>query len=258
VTDEREDIQSTARDVLLAQRLVELADTLVADYDVVDLLDTLVHTCVEVLPTSQAGLLLLQGKRLEVLASTNEGTRILELFQLHGEAGPCYEAATTGRSVSIDDLSADGQRWPKFAQAAQRTGFYSVHAIPMKLRDETIGALNLFGDLGHVLSDEDRKVGKAIADIATIGILQQRSIHRISLVAEQLQAALTSRVIIEQAKGLLAEFAQLDMESAFRAMRQYSREHNLKMSRVADQLVQRRLDPAVVINKSPNTPIQRS
>jgi GAF domain-containing protein len=238
-----------SRDVLLAQRLVELADTLVDDYDVVDLLDVLVHAAVELLPVSESGLLLLdQGGGLEVLASTSEATRVIELLQLQSaEGGPCIECVRTGSVVSVGDLGAEGQRWPRFASQAMSVGFRTVHAVPMRLRSEVIGGLNLFGQRGAGLSSADRRVAQALADVATIGILQQRSIHRVSLVAEQLQAALTTRVVIERAKGVLAEFGQLDMETAFAAMRSFARSSNRKLGEVANGLVQRRLDPVRVL-----------
>jgi len=235
------------RDALLAQRFVTLADTLVDDYDVVDLLDRLVHAIVELLPVQQAGLLLLDDSQdPQLLASTSESTRVLELFQLQSsEGGPCLECLHTGAPVSVDDL-ASHESWPRFSQVALSLGFEAVHALPLRLRGDTIGALNLFGSRAR-LSGNDLQVGQSLADMATIGILQHRSSRQASIEAEQLQQALASRVVIEQAKGVLAEFAHVDMEVAFDSLRTYSRSRNLKLGEVARVIVERKLPPENVL-----------
>ncbi len=244
--------RSGHRDALLAERFVALADTLVDDYDVVDLLDQLVHAIVELLPVEQAGLLLLDERQEpQLLASTSESTRLLELFQLQSsEGGPCLECIHSGTPISVDDLASEGQRWPRFSEVGLSLGFEAVHALPLRLRRETIGALNLFGRRAR-LTDDDLAVGQSLADMATIGILQQRSTQRASLEAEQLQQALTSRVAIEQAKGVLAEFGAVDMETAFDSLRTYSRSRNLKISEVAQSLVQRTLGPEAIVSRRP-------
>jgi GAF domain-containing protein len=233
----------SGRDALLAQRFVALADTLVDDYDVVDLLDQLVHAIVELLPVEHAGLLLLdEHQEPQLLASTSESTRLLELFQLQSaEGGPCLECISQGTPISVQDLASQGQRWPRFSEVGLSLGLQSVHALPLRLRREIIGALNLFGR-STPLTDSDLSVGQSLADMATIGILQQRSTARASLEAEQLQRALASRIIIEQAKGVLAEFGGVGMGTAFDSLRAYSRSRNLKISEVARGLVERTHD----------------
>ena len=236
------------RDVLLARKFVTLADTLVDDFDVAELLEELVHAIVELLPVHHAGLLLLdEFNDAHLVASTSETTRLLEYFQLQsGEGGPCLECLRRGIPVSVDDLSAESQQWPEFARLGTRMGFGAVHALPLLLRQDVIGALNLFGSAGE-LTATDLVVAQCLADTATIGILQQRTTHRLAVEAEQLQLALNSRVVIEQAKGILSEFGRLDMDDAFAALRSYSRDHNVKIREVAHALVDRSISPHVVL-----------
>lgn len=223
--------------VELADVLVELADTLVDHFDVIDFLHVLTQRCVQLLDVSAAGLLLTDAQgSLQVVAASTERTRLLELFQLQTDQGPCVDCFHTGQPVSVADLAAAG-RWPQFAVAAAEAGFTSVHAVPMRLRKEVIGALNLFGTHAGALDAGRLRVGQALADVATIGLLQQRAIHRRDLLAEQLQAALNSRVMIEQAKGVLAERWQVDMDRAFDVLRSYSRDHNRRLSELAQAIV---------------------
>ena len=235
------------REQLLAETFVTLADTLVDDYDVVDLLHQLVDACVNLLGVTAAGLLLDdQRGNLAVVASSNEETRLLEVLQLQSDAGPCLDCVRTGAPVSVDDLNADQDRWPAFAAAAMSIGFRSVAAVPLRLRTETLGALNMFHSAPQPVALSDRRLAQALADVATIGILQRRSTHRSTMMAEQLQHALNSRIVIEQAKGVLAERNGVDMDAAFTALRRYARNHNRKLSELALDVVRGEVDPTAV------------
>jgi transcriptional regulator with GAF, ATPase, and Fis domain len=221
-------------DQLLAKTFVELADNLVADFDLIDFLRLLTDRCVAVLGVSAAGVLLAdRNGELRVMAASSEEARLLELFQLQNDEGPCLECFHTGTAVTVRDLSTQAGRWPRFVAQAQRTGFTAVQALPMRLRDDVVGALNLFSS-GPGLSDPAAvPLGQALADVATISLLQQRSTQVSTLLNEQLQTALNSRVLIEQAKGKLAERLDIDMEQAFTALRGYARAHQRRLSDVA-------------------------
>jgi GAF domain-containing protein len=218
---------------------VALADTLVDDYDVVEFAQDLVENCVSLLDVDSAGLMLddLRGG-LQMLASTSEQTRMLELLQIQSDAGPCLQAYRTGQQVLVDDLRSDTDRWPEFAARASAEGFGSVIAIPLRLRSERIGALNLFRRGTGMMTDSDLLVAQALADVATIGILHQRVLTRGALVNSQLQTALNSRVLIEQAKGVLAERQGLDMDQAFVQLRTMARSSNRHLSDTARAVIE--------------------
>ena len=221
----------------LVETFVDLADTLVDDFDVIDFLHVLVERCVELLDVDAAGLLLAdQHGHLQLIASSNDQVRLLELFQLQNDQGPCLDAFNTGAQVSNADLTADAP-WPRFSAAATAAGFAAVDALPMRLRREVVGALNLFRSRPGELNDLTLRTARALADVATIGILQERSIRHHEVLTEQLQTALNSRVIIEQAKGLIAERLSLDMNGAFALLRDYARSRNLKLSAVARAVI---------------------
>jgi transcriptional regulator with GAF, ATPase, and Fis domain len=225
---------------LLSTTFVELTDTMVAGFDMIDFLHVLTGRSVRLLQVSAAGLLLADsGGELQVVAASNEEARLLELFQLQSDEGPCLDCYRSGQPVSAAEVAAEAQRWPRFAAAAQEAGFAAVQALPMRLRDQVIGALNLFSAAPGALGPADLGVGQALADVATISLLHERSMRQSSVLAEQLQVALDSRVIIEQAKGVLAERLGLDMNQAFSLLRDQARNHNLRLSDVARSVVGR-------------------
>ena len=238
------------REALLARTFVELADTLVADFDVVDLLMLLTDRCVDVLDVGAAGLMLVAPEGdLRVMASSSEAMRVLELFELQAQEGPCLDAYRTGLPVVNQDLSTANGRWPRFAAEALAAGFRSVQALPMRLRGAVIGALNLFHVEPGEMRQADVDVAQALADVATIAVLQHRATLEAQVLNDQLNHALNSRIVIEQAKGMVAERRGLDMEQAFSALRSYARSHNLRLADVAGGVIDGsvfvpKLDPA--------------
>lgn len=227
----------SSRERTLARAFVTLADTLVADYDVIDLLHQLTLNCVELLPADAAGLLLSdQRGSLQVVSSSGEQAHLVDLFQLQTDEGPCLDCFRGSRQVTAPDLR-DVTDWPRFSAHTVETGYRSVYALPLRLRSETIGALNLFGIQPGALSADDLRIAQALADVATIGILQERAIRHHEVLAEQLQSALNSRVIIEQAKGVLAERGRLDLARTFDLLRDHARSTNQRLSDVARSVV---------------------
>jgi GAF domain-containing protein len=223
---------------LLTDTFVDLADTMVADFDIIDFLHMLTDRSVALLAASAAGVVLADPRgELRVAAASNEAAGMIELFQIQNDEGPCLECFRSGHSVTAADLAGPQQQWPRFAAAAIAAGFRTVEALPMRLRDQVIGALNLFRATPGPFDPEDLRIGQALADVATIGLLQERNLRRSETIAEQLQAALNSRVIIEQAKGKLAERLATDMDGAFRLLRDHARTTNQRLTDVARDFV---------------------
>jgi transcriptional regulator with GAF, ATPase, and Fis domain len=224
-------------EIALTDVFVELADTLVDDFDMTDFLHMLTERCVQLLGVSAAGLLLTDERgSLQLVAASSERTRVLELFQLQDDEGPCLDCFRGGEPVSVADLGAV-HRWPRFTAAAAAVGFSSVHALPMRLRNEVIGALNLFDVRSNTLDGGRLRVGQALADVATIGLLQQRAIRQRDTLTEQLQTALNSRVLIEQAKGVVAERLGANMDEAFTLLRRQARRTNQPMGALSQAIV---------------------
>ncbi len=232
------------REAELVRTFVEVADTLVDDFDLVDLLTLVADRCVEVLDVAAAGLMVagIDGD-LRVVASSSEAMRVLELFELQAEEGPCPECYRTGQPVVDLPLSVSDARWPRFAPRAIDAGFRSVYAFPMRLRADVIGAVNLFCADSSGLSVADVTAAQAFADIATIAILQHRAADDAQVINDQLTKALDSRVVIEQAKGIVAEGAHVPMEQAFGLLRSYARNHNLRLDTVARAVIDGTLRP---------------
>jgi transcriptional regulator with GAF, ATPase, and Fis domain len=227
---------------------VALASTLANGYDVVDLLDELTGDCARLLDIASAGLLLADDRGvLHVLAASSDVTRQLEAFQVQREDGPCLECFRTGSLVAATDLSQAADRWPQFVPAAVAAGFRSVHAVPMRLRESVLGALGLFGTTTGSLNDEDLALGQAFADVASVALVQDRAAADNAAVRDQLQVALTSRIAIEQAKGILSQVGNLEMKQAFDALRGYARSRGLRLSDVAADVVSRTLPPVDVL-----------
>lgn len=223
---------------LLAKTFVELADNLVADFDLIDFLRLLTDRCVGMLEVDAAGVLMAdRNGELRVMAASDEQVRLLELFQLQNAEGPCLECFHTGVPVTVPDLRTETGHWPRFVDRAGQHGFRSVQALPLRLRDEIVGALNLFRTAPGPFDPGSTSIAQALADVATISLLQQRSSRRSGALNEQLQTALNSRVIIEQAKGMLAERHSVDMERAFTALRRYARSHQVRLSDLARAFV---------------------
>lgn len=230
------------REGQLVDAFATLADTLVDDYDAVELLQTLVDNCRDLLDVTAAGILLadLDGN-LEVVASTSEASRLVEVMQLSAQAGPCIDCYTTGAAVSVPDIRESPDKWSRFRDSAHEQGFASVFALPMRLRETTIGALNLLRAETGELNERDVRAAQALADVATIGILHARSLRESDAVRDQLQRALSSRIVIEQAKGVLSQTNDMSTDEAFSLMRRYARSHGMLLSIVAEQIVSRSL-----------------
>jgi GAF domain-containing protein len=226
------------RETLLAKTLVALADTLVDDFDVVELLTLLTDGCIDVLDVGAAGLMLVAPEGdLRLMTSSSEAMRVLELFELQAQEGPCLDCYRTGRPVLNHDLATADGRWPRFAAEALAVGFHTVHALPMRLRGTVIGALNLFHNHPGDMRQVDVAAAQAMADVATIAILQHRAAREAQVLNEQLNHALNSRIVIEQAKGMLAERLDVDLPQAFARLRNHARNHNLRLVDLARDII---------------------
>jgi GAF domain-containing protein len=230
------------REALLGRTFVELADSLVDDFDVVDLLSLLADRCVDVLDVSAAGVILVSpAGDLKVVASSSEAMRILEVFEQQTDEGPCVDCVRTGQPVVSGSLERDAERWPRFAPKALAAGFASAQALPMRLRGTVIGAINMFQTSDGEMREADTAVAQAFADVATIAVLAHRAADDAQRLTDQLTLALNTRIVLEQAKGVVAEGANLDMEAAFARLRRHARNHNLRLTDVAADVASKAL-----------------
>lgn len=235
------------REGRLVRVLVSMADTLVSDFDPVDLFYELVVSCTDLLDVAQAGLLLTDGNgELRVVAASSEATGVVELLELENQGGPGTEAFRTGRPVRSGELAGSEarHRWPEFGDAALSAGFRAVTAVPMRLRGQVLGALDLFMTDAVDLTDEDLTVAQALADLATIAVLQDRATIDDRTLISQLQTALKTRVAIEQAKGIVAQETGLNMDEAFRSIRHHARGNNKRLRDISAAIVSGDLAPA--------------
>jgi GAF domain-containing protein len=244
-----QDDQRVDRQTLTANTFVELIDTLVDDFDVIDLLTVLASRCVRLLDVAAAGILLADtAGHLRVMAASTEQIAVLELFQVQNEEGPCMECFRTGQVVAAADLTA-GSEWPRFAAESVAAGYPSVCALPLRLREVILGCLNLFLTDPVPLTRADIDLAQALADVASIAIIQDQAARDAAIREDRLQHALNSRIAIEQAKGMLAEHGNVDMDEAFKRLRRYARNNNIGLTEVAESLVSGRLDIGAFVSR---------
>jgi GAF domain-containing protein len=244
------------REQQVVKALVALADTLVADYDVTDFMHVLATRSVELLPVDAAGLLLSdQRGQLQVVAASDHRADLLDLLEAQRRDGPCWDSFTTGHPIVVEDTESAAERdapiaeepWPRFTNRRRELGYKSVYAIPLRLRDEVIGALNLLRGSTGGLVERELLLARGLADIATIGLLQERAVREQHVIARQLQTALTTRMVIEQAKGVLAERTGRSMDSSFNSMRTYASAHRQHLGDVAQAVVDNRIPASDII-----------
>ena len=231
----------------LSRTFVELADTLVDEFDVVDLYAMLSERCVELFDVTAAGLVLADTYgTLRLVASTSEAIETVELFQIQNDEGPCLDCFRERRAIFVADIASERGRWPRFTPFATDAGFRAVSAFPMRLRSRVLGALNLFSTTPDAMPPSDADSAQALADVATIALLQHRAVHDAETISAQLEGALHSRVAIEQAKGVVAESLGVDMQTAFTLLRGHARAHQRALSEVAEEVAAKKLIPSTL------------
>lgn len=222
------------RERRISRTFIRLADTQVSAFDLADSLNGLAEQCVELLAVPAAGVLLLDPHgNLAAAAPSAQREKLMALFSTGADSGFWADILQSGTAVHCTELHSEPARWPSFTTAAEKCGFKALHALPMRLRERTIGVLILLSSEPGGADSDDLALAQALADIATIGILQHRTIETGDRLNQQLQTALTSRVVIEQAKGVLSHHGSLSMDEAFRRLRRYTRSHNRLLTDLA-------------------------
>ncbi|GAB3607575.1 GAF and ANTAR domain-containing protein [Conyzicola nivalis] len=236
------------REEKINEAFVAMSDALMNDYDIVDLLSTLLNDCTDILGIEAGGILLVDpAGDLELVASTSEEAAVVETMIIAAGAGPCIDCFDTAAPVAVADIDTVAEKWPKFHRTALDQGFRSTYAVPMRLKSEVVGVMNLLSaDLGP-LSEKDGKIAQALADIAVLGILHERNFRNPFVIKEQLHLALDTRILIEQAKGVLAQGEGLSMAAAFNTLRAYARRNGMTLRSVADGAVRRTIDTADLV-----------
>ena len=247
-------MSGTSREDKINDAFVAMTDALMKDYDIVELLSTLLKLCTDILPVDAGGILLVDAAGdLELVASTSEEAVVVETIIIAAGAGPCIDCFSSGAPVIVSDIDATGAEWPRFRTTVLEQGFRSAYALPMRLRNEVIGVMNLLGSTPGELSEKDRGIAQALADIAVLGILHERNFREPEAISEQLHLALDTRILIEQAKGVLAHGEQLSMSESFTALRAYARAQGVALRTAADRTVRRQVSTAEIVAETAAT-----
>ena len=235
-------MDSASREARTSAAFVSLTNTLVSDFDLIELMHALIDACIDLMDTDAGGLLLADGNGdLNLMASSAEDVDVVEVVQIAAEAGPCWDCFTTGQAVTLGDVENDGAPWPQFQRSALEKGYRSMHATPMRLHGQTIGTMNLFHSKVGALNERDIALTQALTDVATIAILQERGTRQLRDLSTQLQRALDSRIVVEQAKGLIAQSLNVTIDDAFGVLRNHARSTNQSLQTVARSVTERRL-----------------
>lgn len=226
-----------ARQDLLVGALSEFARTLVRRFDISDVLYDLTARVTAVLEVESAGVSVVQDGRLRFVTALDERATTLERVQEEEQAGPCIEAFRTGNPILVNPLTEVEHRWPTFVREARSTGFVALAGIPMRLDGQSLGALDLYHTSHRDWSDEDVRVARVLADMATSYVVTASELERQQRTSEQLQVALESRIVIEQAKGIIAAERRVPVDKAFELLRSHARSHNADLRTTADAIV---------------------